>query len=157
MNRKSFLLIGLLTDFRRYLASGLWPASDMCCYCFLSHRFHRFFMESLANSFVQSQGYLYRPNRSPPRQSVSNRLSRKSPTKFRVIRWTKKSASSAKSAWQKLRWKIQMKKICVYLWNLWDIFQSQGYLYRPNRSLPRQSVSNRLRGNLRLNSVWSDE
>ena len=56
---------------------------------FLSHRFHRlhkFFMESLANRFVQSQGYLYRPNRSPLRQSVSNRRSENPPNKFRVIR-----------------------------------------------------------------------
>ena len=48
---------------------------------------HRFFMESLLNLFVQSQGgYLQRPDRSPPRKSVSNRLSRKSPNKFREIR-----------------------------------------------------------------------
>ena len=37
MNRKSFLLIGLLTDFRGYLASGQWLAPDMCCYCFFCH------------------------------------------------------------------------------------------------------------------------
>ena len=59
MNRKAFLLIGLLTEFRRILAAGQWLAPDMCCYCFLvtqisqmtqiflrgiilSHRFHRF-------------------------------------------------------------------------------------------------------------------
>ena len=32
------------------------------------------------------RGYLQRPDRSPPRKSVSNRLSKKSPNKFRVIR-----------------------------------------------------------------------
>ena len=62
------------------------------------------------------RGYLQRPNRSPLRKSVSNRRSRKSPNKFRVIRWWKKSASSAKSAWLK----NIPRKICVYLWNLWD-------------------------------------
>ena len=35
------------------------------------------------------RGYLQRPNRSPPRKSVSNRFSRKPPNKFRVIRWIK--------------------------------------------------------------------
>ena len=34
MNRKAFLLIGLLTDFRRYLAAGQWLAPDMCCFVF---------------------------------------------------------------------------------------------------------------------------
>ena len=78
---------------------------------------HRFFMESLVNLFVSLRGYLQRPDRSHPWKSLSNRRSRKSPNKFRVIRWIK-SASSAKSAWlKKLRWKI-----CVYLWNLWDFF-----------------------------------
>ena len=59
MNRKAFLLIGLLTDFRGYLASGQWLAPDICSCCFfvtqisqmtqiflrgrvLSHRFHRY-------------------------------------------------------------------------------------------------------------------
>ena len=41
MNRKAFLLIGLLTEFRGYLAAGQWLAPDMCCYCFLSRRFRR--------------------------------------------------------------------------------------------------------------------
>ena len=41
MNRKAFLLIGLLTDFRRTLAAGQWLAPYICS-CFLSHRFHRF-------------------------------------------------------------------------------------------------------------------
>ena len=30
MNRKSILLIGLLTDFRGYLASGQWLAPEIC-------------------------------------------------------------------------------------------------------------------------------
>ena len=60
--------------------------------------FHRFFY---GISLSYPRGYLQRPNRSPPRKSVSNRLSRKPPNKFRGIRW-KKSASSAKFAWQKI-------------------------------------------------------
>ena len=38
---EAFLLVGLLTDFRGYLASGQWLAPDICSCCFLSHRFHR--------------------------------------------------------------------------------------------------------------------
>ena len=90
---EAVLLIGLLTDLRRYLAAGQWLAPDICCYCFWSRRFHRytqifygisdeslcpipggifsswdyfcptdftdihrFFMESLVNRFVRSQG-----------------------------------------------------------------------------------------------------
>ena len=34
MNRKAILLIGLLTDFRGYLAAGQWLAPDMSSYCF---------------------------------------------------------------------------------------------------------------------------
>ena len=34
MNRKAILLIGLLTDFRGYLAAGQWLASEMSSYCF---------------------------------------------------------------------------------------------------------------------------
>ena len=34
MNRKAILLIGLLTDFRGYLAAGQWLAPEMCSYCF---------------------------------------------------------------------------------------------------------------------------
>ena len=34
MNRKAFLLIGLLTEFRGYLASGQWLAPDICSCCF---------------------------------------------------------------------------------------------------------------------------
>ena len=58
MNRKAFLLAGLLTDFRRTLAAGQWLAPYICS-CFfvtqislmtqiflrgrvLSHRFHRY-------------------------------------------------------------------------------------------------------------------
>ena len=103
---EAFLLIGLLTDFRGYLASGQWLAPEIFPYCFCHADFaddadfsswkffcptdfadiHRFFMESLVNLFVSLRGYLQRPNRSPPRKSVSNRLSRKSPNKFCVIR-----------------------------------------------------------------------
>ena len=107
MNRRH----SCLSDYSRIfaelwpLANGWRPKYSPYCYChadfaddadfsswklfFLSHRFHRlhrFFMESLANRFVQSQGYLYRPNRSPLRQSVSNRRSKNPPNKFRLIR-----------------------------------------------------------------------
>ena len=106
MNRKAFLLAGLLTDFRRTLAAGQWLAPYICSCCFGHADFaddadfsswggfcptdftdiHRFFMESLVNLFVQSQGYLQRPDRSHLRKSVNNRLSRKPPNKFRGIR-----------------------------------------------------------------------
>ena len=88
-NRKAFLLAGLLTDFRRTLAAGQWLAPYICSCCFGHADFadlHRFFMESLVNLFVSLRGYLQRPDRSHPRKSVSNRLSRKPPNKFRVIR-----------------------------------------------------------------------
>ena len=41
MNRKAFLLIGLLTDFRGILAAGQWLAPYICSCCFLSRRFRR--------------------------------------------------------------------------------------------------------------------
>ena len=33
---EAFLLIGLLTDFRGYLAAGQWLAPEICCYCFVT-------------------------------------------------------------------------------------------------------------------------
>ena len=36
MNRKAILLIGLLTDFRGYLAAGQWLAPEMGCYFFVT-------------------------------------------------------------------------------------------------------------------------
>ena len=99
----------LLSDYSR-ICADIWPLANgsrpICAaivfghadfandaefssWDFLSHRFHRFtqiFFESQANRFVRFRGYLQRPNRSPPRKSVSNRLSKKSPNKFRVIR-----------------------------------------------------------------------
>ena len=76
MNRKAFLLAGLLTDFRGILAAGQWLAPYICSCCFGHADFaddadfsswglfcptdftdlHRFFMESLVNLFVQPQG-----------------------------------------------------------------------------------------------------
>ena len=73
---EAFLLIGLLTDFRGILAAGQWLAPYICSCCFghadfaddadfsslegfvpqISQILHRFFMESLVNLFVQSQG-----------------------------------------------------------------------------------------------------
>ncbi len=73
---EAFLLIGLLTDFRGTLAAGQWLAPYICSCCFGHADFaddadfsswegfcptdftdiHRFFMESLVNLFVQSQG-----------------------------------------------------------------------------------------------------
>ena len=56
---EAFLLIGLLTDFRGILAAGQWLAPYICSCCFGHADFtdiHRFFMESLVNLFVQSQG-----------------------------------------------------------------------------------------------------
>ena len=49
MNQKAFLLIGLLTNFRRILAAGQWLTPYICCCCFWSRRFRRwrrfFFVE----------------------------------------------------------------------------------------------------------------
>ena len=56
---EAFLLIGLLTEFRRTLASGQWLAPDICSCCFLSHRFHRYtqiFYGISGESLCQSQG-----------------------------------------------------------------------------------------------------
>ncbi len=52
----------------------------------LSHRFHRYTQIFLCGTYSNSRGYLHRPDRSPLRKSVSNRLRRKPPNKFRVIR-----------------------------------------------------------------------
>ena len=38
---EAFLLIGLLTEFRGYLAAGQWLAPYICSCCFLSRRFRR--------------------------------------------------------------------------------------------------------------------
>ena len=103
---EAFLLIGLLTEFRGILAAGQWLAPYICSCCFGHTDFaddadfsswglfcptdftdiHRFFMDSLLNLFVNLRGYLQRPDRSHLRKSVHNRLSRKSPNKFRGIR-----------------------------------------------------------------------
>jgi hypothetical protein len=146
MNREAFLLIGLLTDFRGYLAAGQWLAPYICSCCFChadfadgadfsswgiisshrfhrytqiflcgdyfvpqisqiytdfslwglfrptdftdihrfffveiisSHRFHRYTQIFLCGTFSNLRGYLHRPDRSPPRKSVCNRLIRK--------------------------------------------------------------------------------
>ena len=116
---EAFLLIGLLTDFRGYLASGQWLAPEIFPYCFCHADFAddadfsswkffcptdfaddtdfsswKFFVPQISQitqiflrgTFSILRGYLQRPNRSPPRKSVSNRRSRKSPNKFCVIR-----------------------------------------------------------------------
>ena len=56
---EAFLLIGLLTEFRRTLAAGQWLAPDICSCCFLSHRFHRYtqiFYGISGESLCQFQG-----------------------------------------------------------------------------------------------------
>ena len=56
---EAFLLIGLLTEFRRTLAADQWLAPDICSCCFLSHRFHRYtqiFYGISGESLCQSQG-----------------------------------------------------------------------------------------------------
>ena len=186
---EAFLLIGLLTDFRGYLASGQWLAPEIFPYCFCHADFaddadfsswkffvqqisqmtqiflrrsfcptdftdiHRFFMESLVNLFVSLRGYLQRPDRSHPWKSLSNRRSRKSPNKFRVIRWIK-SASSAKSAWLK---KTPMKNLCISVKSV-GLFLTSGGIC--NDRIGRLRVNPwviALAGNLRINSVSSDE
>ena len=41
-----------------------------------SHRFHRYTQIFLCGTYSNSRGYLHRPDRSPPRKSVINRLRR---------------------------------------------------------------------------------
>ena len=56
---EAFLLIGLLTEFRRTLAADQWLAPDICSCCFLSHRFHRYtqiFYGISGESLCQFQG-----------------------------------------------------------------------------------------------------
>ena len=152
------LLIGLLTDLRGYLAAGQWLTPDMCCYCFwsrrflfvglfLSHRFHRYTQiffrgRGLSHRFHRYTqifygisgeslcpipgGYLQRPNRSPPRNSVSSD-DKKNLRHLRNLR--DKKTSQEKS--------VYICEICGTFYNL------RGYLKRPIRSPPRNSVSNR--------------
>ena len=106
MNRKAFLLAGLLTDFRGTLAAGQWlaPYTFPCCFCHadfaddadfsswegfvpqISQIYTDFLWNLWRISLSNLRGYLQRPNRSHLRKSVSNRRSKKSPNKFRVIR-----------------------------------------------------------------------
>ena len=55
MNRKAILLIGLLTDFRGYLAAGQWLAPEMSSYCFfvtqISQIYTDFFLFPVVYSF----------------------------------------------------------------------------------------------------------
>ena len=110
-------------------------------------------------SLSSLRGYLQRPDRSHLRKSVSNRHSRNSPNKFRVIRWKKipwekKSASSAKSAWQKKRPK---KNLCKSVKSVGlfptsrDICNDRTGRIRENPWVIVSAV------NLRINSVSSDE
>ena len=95
---------------------------------------HRFLWNLWWITLSDLRGYLQRPNRSPLRNSVSNRRSRKYPNKFRVIRWWKKSASSAKSAWLKKRPK---KNLCISAKSAWqkNITGPQCYYFvRPSSS-----------------------
>ena len=52
----------------------------------LSHRFHRYTQIFLCGTCSNSSGYLHRPDRSPLRKSVSNRLRRIPSNKLRIIR-----------------------------------------------------------------------
>ena len=72
------MLIGLLTDFRGYLAAGQWLAPEICCYCFVTQisqmaqfflrgsffvpqiaQISQIFMESLVNRFCPITGGIY--------------------------------------------------------------------------------------------------
>ena len=104
-------------------------------------------------SLSDPRGYLQRPDRSPPRNSVSNRRSRKSPNKFRVIRWWKKicvicEICVTKNVPQK---SVYICEICGTFSNLWGICND-----RTGRicEIPWVIAT---AGNLRINSVSSDE
>ena len=78
----------------------------------LSHRFHRYtqiFLNLRRIALSNSRGYLQRPNRSPPRNSVLSD-DEKNLRHLRNLRDLKNIP----------------RKICVNLWNLWDFFRSQG-------------------------------
>ena len=90
---------------------GLWPMAGArnIPLLFLSRRFRRWRRFFFVGAFCPTdftdytnflwnlwrialsnlRGYLHRPNRSLPRKSVSNSISKKPPNKFRVIRWIK--------------------------------------------------------------------
>ena len=89
MNRRHSCLSDYSRNFAELwpLANGWRPIYAPVVFCPTDFTdIHRFFMESLVNLFVSLRGYLQRPDRSPPRKSVSNRLGRKSPNKFCFIR-----------------------------------------------------------------------
>ena len=88
---------------------------------------HRFLWNLWWISLSNLRGYLQRPDRSHLRKSVSNRLSSQPPNKFREIRWIKNPMRKNLRHLRNLRdLKNVPINICVYLWNLWDIFHSQG-------------------------------
>ena len=126
MNRRHSCLSDYSRNFAELwpLANGWRPIYAPVVFCPIDFTdIHRFFMESLVNLFVSLRGYLQRPDRSHPWKSVSNRLRRKSPNKFRVIRWIK-SASSAKSAWLK-----NSDEKSVYICEICGTFSNlRGYL-----------------------------
>ena len=143
----------------------------------LSHRFHRYtqiFYGISGESLCPISGGICNDRTGRLCEiSVSNRRSRKSPNKSRVIRWKKicviceicvtKKTSQEKSVYiceicgtfsnlrgvSFLRGIIFVPQISQiytdFLWNLWWIALSnlRGYLQRPNRSHLRNSVSNR--------------
>ena len=52
MNRKAFLLIGLLTDFRRTLAAGQWLAPYICSCCFVTQ------ISLMTQIFLRGKGFV---------------------------------------------------------------------------------------------------
>ena len=166
MNRKAFLLIGLLTDFRGYLAAGQWLAPDMCCYCFLSRRFRRwrrFFFVGLfcptdftdLHRFFSSEGFS-----SDFTDESEGILAYRITHGFSQIfgRWPMAGARYVLLCFWSRRFRRWRRFFFVWLFlshrfhrytqiflNLRWIALSdlRGYLQRPNRSPPRNSVSNR--------------
>ena len=87
---RRFFFVGIILShrFRRYtqifLCGGLFRPTDFTDIrrfffvgIILSHRFHRYTQIFLCGTFSNLRGYLHRPDRSPPRKSVCNRLIRK--------------------------------------------------------------------------------
>ena len=130
---------------------------------FLSHRFHRFTQIFLRRTYSTLRGYLHRPNRSLLRKSVSNRLRKKTPNKFRVIRWIKfpdeKNLRHLRNLRdKKLRWTIpMMRNLCKSVKSVGHIPLSGGICTDRIGRLRENPWVIALAGNLRINSVSSDE
>ena len=144
---EAFLLIGLLTDFRGYLASGQWQAPEIFPYCFCHADFadiHRF--SSSWFFFIGFHGWIGGILACRITHGISQNFGR----------W-----SMAGARYMLLLFFVpQISQIYTdFLWNLWWISLSvSGGICNDRtgriRENPRVIAA---AGNLRINSVSSDE